>query len=380
MDATILAALRNSLVKLYSHEADIRRVCHDAGIAATRVSLNTSPLNAWNAVLKEANNAARLDALFQITTDEYPANQELRTALAAYYRARGEPFLHQAGDAMAVDEQAHASSPSAPPQQRAVAPTPMTTMLMRVGMAGIVLILVTAGLIRLMQYFVEPELAPPTTALSTATLVATTSEPTAVAEPPIDTPTDGESTVASTPNVQPVIIDMNVARATAGENEYVIAGTGIETVELGDLLVVYAKDAAGFEFDVAVIYIVDKNVDNVLGKVIFQNPDVLLDSLAALRADNNLGDVNLARMAPIAAIFAGFTLEAGRIRLNSNREVHVGDELSAVEFITNGDAIAFSPPRILQVSALSIKGGVANASLIGTSPWPPYGTLLIAQQ
>lgn len=191
-------------------------------------------------------------------------------------------------------------------------------------------------------------------------------------------PTDIVEPAASTAAAgQPAIVDMKIQRSSYGENMYVMTGTGIETVALGDLLVVYARDPAGFESDVAITYIVDKNVDNLHGKVIFQNPDVELNSLAALRADDNLVDANLTRMVAIDATFVGFVVGPNQIRLNPNEPIQSGTELLAMELTANGDAIGISPPLVLQISTVSLDRDMANASVIGAVPWPPTGTLLI---
>lgn len=213
--------------------------------------------------------------------------------------------------------------------------------------------------------------------LPTSVAVAVTTQELTSAQPTSLEPIAVQPTESAMPSEQSAIIDTKIRRISSRENTYVMTGTGIETVALGDLLVVYVQDVAGFESDVAVVYIVDKNRDNLQGKVIFQNPDVALDSLAALRADNNLADANLTRMVAIDAAFVGFTVAPNRIRLNPNESIQSGTELLAVGLTANGDAILISPPVVLQISTVSFNKEMANASVVGGSQWPPVGTLLI---
>ncbi len=176
----------------------------------------------------------------------------------------------------------------------------------------------------------------------------------------------------------PVIVDATIRRSAPGENEYVIQSAGLDTFNLGDFIVVYAKDTAGFEFDAAIMYVVDRNEGNLIAKIIFQNPDITLDTLAALRVDNNLADVNLTRMAAADTAFVGFTLGEGQIRINPNEPIREGDELVAVE-LKDGEALPVSPLLLFHVDTVSISGEMARASIVGTAVWPSAWTLLMPQ-
>lgn len=146
---------------------------------------------------------------------------------------------------------------------------------------------------------------------------------------------------------------------------------------VGELLVVYAKDLSGLEFDVAVVSVIDKNVDNLIVQVIFRSADIAIDSLSALRIDEQVETVNLEVMIPVASVFVGFVLDEDTIRLIPQAGVTVGDRLEAVKLTAGGDAISFATgPLLLRIDSLSINRTVARISTTATVP--PPGTLLVS--
>lgn len=91
MNGQSLTQLRKVLAKLYSEEADIRRVSADAGIDLTRIALNSTTINNWYAVLGEAEKSGRVDALLAVVDEEYGGNPEFHNATGTY-RQRLDPI------------------------------------------------------------------------------------------------------------------------------------------------------------------------------------------------------------------------------------------------------------------------------------------------
>lgn len=110
MDPTIRANLRKVLSYLYPTEADMRRICDDAGIDLSRIVFGSSAVNNWHAILTEAHKVDLVIVLLEKAEgdDEYPTNVELRTAAAAYRR-----FVSQsdAGATSVSDVQAENQEP-----------------------------------------------------------------------------------------------------------------------------------------------------------------------------------------------------------------------------------------------------------------------------
>lgn len=78
--------LRNTLAEFYPNEADLRRLLADARIDATRIPLNASALNNWQAICSEAEKTNQMAALLDVVLAEYGENVRVRTAVADYRR------------------------------------------------------------------------------------------------------------------------------------------------------------------------------------------------------------------------------------------------------------------------------------------------------
>lgn len=215
----------------------------------------------------------------------------------------------------------------------------------------------------------ETQIAMTTPALTTTVMITAAATVMAAA-------TNTEAAAVPTAVIPPVLA-LQIQRAAPGENHYFISGDGFSLFQSGDLLVVYAKDFAGFEFTAAVIYIVDKNADNLIAKTIFQNPDVELDSLDALRVDKEFDVVNLARLRSVDTAYVGFVVQEGQIRINPNEPLRIADELLVVQLTASGDTLVTSPPVMLRVEAISTGGEMASVSIGGGIAWPTRGTLLV---
>ncbi len=91
MKNEILVKLRNILSKLYSDEASMRRISHDAGLDLTRVLLNSSATNNWHSILSEAENVNLIDTLLTVVLQEYSSNQALLSAYQTYRQTASQP-------------------------------------------------------------------------------------------------------------------------------------------------------------------------------------------------------------------------------------------------------------------------------------------------
>lgn len=72
--------LRNVLADVYSDSASMQRVAEDTGVKTSRINFQTSPLNTWHFLLKEACYAGLCKQLKAVVLAEYPKNKKLREA------------------------------------------------------------------------------------------------------------------------------------------------------------------------------------------------------------------------------------------------------------------------------------------------------------
>lgn len=84
--------LRNIIVDLYPTEVSQRRIAQDAGLNLKQINISGSPVEAWNAILTEAENATMMYALLEVvcSPDEYGTKVELRTACDNYLASIAE--------------------------------------------------------------------------------------------------------------------------------------------------------------------------------------------------------------------------------------------------------------------------------------------------
>jgi len=85
-DPRTFSNLRNILAQLYPDEASTRRVAHDAGLSATRISFSAIAINTWHTILTEAENVNKVDALLDVVLEEYGDNPALHSTYEAYRR------------------------------------------------------------------------------------------------------------------------------------------------------------------------------------------------------------------------------------------------------------------------------------------------------
>ena len=82
--------LRALLAELYPTRGDLTRVAYDAGIPLAAVSLGSSALNDWDAVLHEAAKQQVVSSLLDVVRQQYPRQPllaEISMSLAASQRA-----------------------------------------------------------------------------------------------------------------------------------------------------------------------------------------------------------------------------------------------------------------------------------------------------
>lgn len=79
--------LRTLLVRLYPQLDDARRIADDAGVIHHRVAPDGNMTNYWHALLQEAENQGKLDALLARASTEYPQHHELAAIIAAHQHA-----------------------------------------------------------------------------------------------------------------------------------------------------------------------------------------------------------------------------------------------------------------------------------------------------
>jgi hypothetical protein len=81
------ATLRTILAALYPHEASARLVVADAGLNERRIAFSGTAVNTWQSILREAENANKMEDIFRVVLGEYDTNFELRSACEAYRRS-----------------------------------------------------------------------------------------------------------------------------------------------------------------------------------------------------------------------------------------------------------------------------------------------------
>ena len=86
-----LRSLRRILVELYPTEQDIGRIISDAGIDPANVDFSSNSSNIWHSVLREARNSHKIDALINVVSEEYAANENLHRAISNYKQFANAP-------------------------------------------------------------------------------------------------------------------------------------------------------------------------------------------------------------------------------------------------------------------------------------------------
>jgi CRP-like cAMP-binding protein len=84
--------LRTLLAELYPTRADLTRMAYDAGIPLASVSLGSSTINDWDAVLHEATKQQIVDSLLDVMRQEYP-NQPILATISGTIAASRPPSL-----------------------------------------------------------------------------------------------------------------------------------------------------------------------------------------------------------------------------------------------------------------------------------------------
>lgn len=79
-----LTQLCDVLAGLYTSETDSRRVVLAADMDPQQIEFSAKAITNWQAILEEAQKQAKVEALIGIATRDYPNNQALQAAAAAY--------------------------------------------------------------------------------------------------------------------------------------------------------------------------------------------------------------------------------------------------------------------------------------------------------
>lgn len=87
MKQATLIELRTLLADLYQDVTSIRRIVYDAGIDASRINLNATPLDSWHMVLTEAEKRGQIAALLEIVKADYRTNPNVQHLYSEYYGA-----------------------------------------------------------------------------------------------------------------------------------------------------------------------------------------------------------------------------------------------------------------------------------------------------
>lgn len=83
-NAALFVTLRNTLATLYIDEASTRRVISDADLDERRIAISSRAINTWHAILVEAIQVRRVDALLGVALKDYESNATLSAAYTEY--------------------------------------------------------------------------------------------------------------------------------------------------------------------------------------------------------------------------------------------------------------------------------------------------------
>lgn len=89
MNPNALAALRDSLSKLYPDERSIRRIVDDSGIDSSQMTIDGHKENSWHSVLSEAKKHHQVAELLRTVEKEYGNNRDFQEACQAYRQSQG---------------------------------------------------------------------------------------------------------------------------------------------------------------------------------------------------------------------------------------------------------------------------------------------------
>ena len=103
-----LTSLNRTLAELYPEASQARRLAQVAGVPIAQIAFNARSLDNWYAVLVEAEHQGRVLVLAEAALEEYPASQQLKTAVEAVRRRAAPPGSGQpvVADLAAVDRRA----------------------------------------------------------------------------------------------------------------------------------------------------------------------------------------------------------------------------------------------------------------------------------
>src|SRR4030067_1272405 len=80
----IFTQLTKTLSRIYFDLERASGVAKDAGLDPAKIKQNPTPLNYWRNILEEAERQRAVEALLDVAEGEYPKEERLRAARAAY--------------------------------------------------------------------------------------------------------------------------------------------------------------------------------------------------------------------------------------------------------------------------------------------------------
>lgn len=160
-------------------------------------------------------------------------------------------------------------------------------------------------------------------------------------------------------------------------NTFLIEGDGIDKQNVGANLVVYAESIPDVEIPIALLRVVSKNPNTLVGQAILIHPSYRIDT--RLRVDRNVALLSTSELIPASESSLGYLLNEGRVRLKPGVNITEDMLLEAFEPQLIGASIAdylpFKPPVKMSVKKLGTGKVIADVELVSGS-WPIAGTIV----
>ena len=189
-----------------------------------------------------------------------------------------------------------------------------------------------------------------------------------------------QATDISAPTGQPLATPesiMTVIGPAFLDGTYLISGTQAASFSLGDELVVYDQ-VAGTEIAIALLKVIVQNPDSLTAQ------EILIHTNRSIRptqrVDGNRAFLSTSELVPAAPYAVGYIRNEDSIRLRPNSGVKQGSVLEALELEVENqvilDALPFSPPLLLLVTAVGASGNIARIEPIEEDDRATVGMLV----
>lgn len=383
MSQKALINLRNRLAEIYLDVPSIRRLIDDSQINSSYIHLDSTPINNWHSVLKEAERSNRIDNLLNVVDNENRENINLRRAVDAYRRTN-----------KSSQPKKNHHSPKKNNNASSVDPLRLPIIFMVI-VVVIMLLIVMSGnvspqrLLSAIDTFGNPSATPTVPERGIVPIETMTPEANGEPSPPIETITvtaniplipSLTSTLTSTPQPTatktPVAEEPNDLRILSEGlmlDTYLIEGSAISSHTVGDDLVVYTEPIRGSEVAIALLKVIGQSPNSLTAQAILSHPQIEIRT--RMRVDNNLDFLSESQLVPVFDDAAGYLLRRNRVRLRPGNELQVGMQLQALEYerinVTIVDALRTD--SIMQITDIGVDGQIAAVALV-TGTWPVTGT------